>query len=117
MSFRSRGKRSRYWGLPREGSYLFPGTKPNAPMGQHAMLRVLKGLRDVSAHGFRATFRTWAEERTNFRREVLEQSLAHAVAGAVEAAYRRTTLFEERARLMQAWRLSWIRRPLREWAK
>ena len=52
---------------------------------------------------FRATFRDWAAERTNFPSEVVEMALAHAVGDKVEAAYRRGDLFEKRRRLMADW--------------
>ena len=52
-------------------------------------------------HGFRSSFRDWASE-AGVSREVAEAALAHVVVG-VEAAYRRTTLFELRRRLMQDW--------------
>jgi integrase len=61
------------------------------------------GRGDVTAHGFRSTFRDWAAERTNFPREVAEAALAHAIDDKVEAAYRRGDLFEKRRRLMDAW--------------
>jgi hypothetical protein len=53
--------------------------------------------------GFRATFKTWASERTNFAREVIEAALAHAISDKLEAAYRRGDFFEKRKRLMTAW--------------
>lgn len=40
-------------------------------------------------HGFRATFRTWAAEITNYPREVCEMALAHTLGSKVEAAYNR----------------------------
>jgi integrase len=59
--------------------------------------------KDLTAHGFRSTFRDWAAERTNFPREVCEAALAHTVESRVEAAYRRGDLFEKRRQLMAAW--------------
>lgn len=50
----------------------------------------------VDIHGFRTSFRTWAQEQTNFPREVAEAALAHAVADAVEKAYARLDLFDKR---------------------
>ena len=67
------------------------------------MLLRRMGRGDLTAHGFRSTFRDWAAERTNYPREVCEQALAHAIGDKVEAAYRRGDLFEKRRRLMQAW--------------
>ncbi len=54
-------------------------------------------------HGFRSSFRDWAAEETNHPREVVEAALAHVVLNKVEAAYRRTDLFERRRRLMEQW--------------
>ena len=45
-------------------------------------------------HGFRSSFRDWAAEETDHPREVVEAALAHVVRNRVEAAYRRTDLFE-----------------------
>ena len=54
-------------------------------------------------HGFRSSFRDWAAEETDHPREVVEAALAHVVQNKVEAAYRRTDLFERRRRLMDDW--------------
>jgi integrase len=58
---------------------------------------------DLTAHGFRSTFRDWAAERTNAPRAVCEAALAHALKDKTEAAYNRTDLFERRRELMEAW--------------
>jgi integrase len=57
----------------------------------------------VTVHGFRSSFRDWAAECTSFPNHVVEQALAHAIGNKVEAAYRRTDLFEQRRQLMQQW--------------
>jgi integrase len=57
----------------------------------------------LTVHGFRSTFRDWAAEQTNFPREVCEQALAHLDGSAVERAYRRSDLFEQRRLLMRMW--------------
>ena len=54
-------------------------------------------------HGFRSSFRDWAAERTDAPREVCEIALAHVNTDRVEAAYRRTDLFERRRALMGDW--------------
>ena len=54
-------------------------------------------------HGFRSSFRDWAAEETDHPREVIEAALAHVVRNQVEAAYRRSDLFERRRRLMDDW--------------
>ena len=73
-------------------------------LNQDAMADVLAKLRPgVTVHGFRSTFRTWAEERTNYPREVCEQALAHTIGNTVERAYRRGDMLEKRRRLMVEW--------------
>lgn len=75
------------------------------PLSSMALLMLLRrmGRKDITAHGFRSSFRDWAAERTNFPNEVVEMALAHTVADAVEAAYRRGDLFDRRRALMDAW--------------
>ena len=58
---------------------------------------------DITAYGFRSSFRDWASERTNFPSEVVEMALAHTIPNKVEAAYRRGNLLEKRRELMAAW--------------
>jgi integrase len=87
----------------REGDFVFTGMRGGglSNMTLLAMLRTMG--KAVTAHGFRASFRDWAAEQTNFPNEVCEMALAHAVGDKVEAAYRRGDLFEKRRRLMDAW--------------
>ena len=54
-------------------------------------------------HGFRSSFRDWSAERTDVPREVCELALAHVNSDRVEAAYRRSDLFQRRRDLMQDW--------------
>jgi integrase len=61
------------------------------------------GHGDVTVHGFRSSFRTFAAERTSFPHEIAELALAHTVGTAVTRAYKRTDLFDRRRKLMQAW--------------
>ena len=70
-----------------------------------ALLMTLRRMKrdDLTVHGFRSTFRDWAAESTSFPREVAEAALAHMIPDKVEAAYRRSDLFERRRQLMQAW--------------
>jgi integrase len=85
--------------------FLFPGPRRGKPLSNMAFLMLLRrmGLDDLTVHGFRATFKTWASERTSFQNEIVEASLAHIVGGKVEQAYMRGDLFEKRRRLMQQW--------------
>ena len=85
--------------------YVFPGARDRRPLSEMSLLMLLRrmGHGDITAHGFRSTFRDWAAERTTFAREVAEMALAHAIPDAVEAAYRRGDLFDKRRKLMAAW--------------
>jgi len=84
--------------------FVFPG-RPGKPLSNGALLALLKRMKraDLTAHGFRSTFRDWAAEQTNYPREVAEMALSHAISDKVEAAYRRGDLLEKRRRLMEAW--------------
>jgi integrase len=90
--------------LPREGEYVFPGSRKNKPINLVGMAHILKkmGRTDITVHGFRSSFSTWANERS-YPQPAIEMSLAHAVGGAVERAYRRTDLLSQRAKLMADW--------------
>jgi integrase len=69
-----------------------------------AMTRLLRKMgHSFTVHGFRSSFRDWAAEQTNFPREVCEAALSHSNGDKVEAAYRRSDLFEKRRQLMEAW--------------
>ena len=72
---------------------------------EEKQLRRMLGKHKIAAvpHGFRSSFRDWAAEETDHPREVIEAALAHVVQNRVEAAYRRTDLFERRRRLMGDW--------------
>ena len=54
-------------------------------------------------HGMRSSFRDWAAECSDAPREVCELALAHVNSDRVEAAYRRSDLFERRRKLMETW--------------
>jgi hypothetical protein len=58
---------------------------------------------DAHVHGFRTSFKTWAQECTSFANEVSEMALAHVLPNKAEAAYARSDLFEKRRALMDEW--------------
>ncbi|WP_343040678.1 tyrosine-type recombinase/integrase [Pikeienuella piscinae] len=88
-----------------DGSGLvFPGTKKGRPLSDMTLSKLVKELGfNADVHGFRTSFRTWAQERTNFPREVAEAALAHLSGDAVERAYARSDVFEKRRKMMDAW--------------
>ena len=89
----------------RSGQFVFPGSRDGRPISNMAMTMTLRrmGRGDLTAHGFRSTFRDWAAERTNFPAELAEMALAHMVGSKVEAACRRGDMFDKRRRLTDAW--------------
>jgi integrase len=96
--------------------FVFSGGKPGRPLSNMAFLMLLRrmGRADLTAHGFRSSFRDWAAEQTNFPGEVAEMALAHVASSKVEAAYRRGDLFEKRRRLMQQWAMFCTAAPVGE---
>lgn len=92
--------------LPHTAELLFPNRKSEilSDMTLTAVLRRMK-RGDITAHGFRSTFRDWCSERTNYPRDVAEMALAHTIGDKVEAAYRRGDLFEKRRFMMRDWGL------------
>jgi len=85
--------------------FVFPGGKAGRALSNMAFLMLLRRMErdDLTAHGFRSSFRDWAAERTSSPSEVAQMALAHVVGSKVEAAYRRGDMFEKRRRLMQQW--------------
>jgi len=86
-------------------AFVFPGGKRGQPLSNMAFLMLLRRMKrdDLTAHGFRSSFRDWAAERTNLPSEVAEMALAHSISSKVEQAYRRGDLFERRRRMMNLW--------------
>ena len=89
--------------LPRLSGYLFSGPR-GKPISDVAMSKAPKLIgRDVTAHGFRATFRTWVQENTSYPEEVAELALAHVNSDATRVAYARSELIDKRRDLMADW--------------
>ena len=84
---------------------VFPGKSGGRPLSDMSLTAVLRRMKrgDLTAHGFRSTFKDWAAESTAYPAELSEMALAHTIGSKVEAAYRRGDLFEKRRRLMEDW--------------
>jgi integrase len=92
--------------LPRfeDCEILFPSPRlKNFSDAVFSALLKRMGRADITAHGFRSSFRDWAGETTSFPREVIEHALAHQLKDKAEAAYQRGDLLVKRGKLMQAW--------------
>lgn len=88
----------------RHNEFVFPSWKPGRPLSQMTLAMIVRRMGfAVTVHGFRSSFRDWAAEETSFSREAAEMALAHSIPDAVEAAYRRGDLFEQRRKLMTKW--------------
>ena len=86
------------------GDLVFAGTKQGRPLSDMTLSKLVKELGfEADVHGFRTSFKTWAQERTNFAREVSEMALAHVIQNKSEAAYARSDLFEKRRMMMESW--------------
>ncbi|MBO6527592.1 MAG: integrase arm-type DNA-binding domain-containing protein [Erythrobacter sp.] len=83
--------------------YLFPAYK-GKPLSDMAMSSLMKreGF-EARPHGFRATFRTWAEECSDAPFAVKESTLGHAVDVGVVGAYQRSDRISDRSSLLAAW--------------
>jgi integrase len=82
--------------------YLFCAYR-GKPISDAAMAKYLtREGHTARPHGFRSSFRTWAEE-TEEHWHLAETALAHTVGSKVERTYRRTDLLELRLPMMQRW--------------
>jgi integrase len=88
----------------KKNDHVFYGDR-RAALSNMSLLMLLRrmGRTDITTHGFRSTFRTWAAECTNYPREVVEAALAHVVGNKVEAAYQRGDMLDKRRPLMAQW--------------
>ena len=87
-----------------DGSGLVFGSAHGRAISDNTVSKLLRELGiEAVPHGFRSSFRDWAAECSDAPREVCELALAHVNSDRVEAAYRRSDLFERRRVLMEEW--------------
>jgi integrase len=89
-----------------ESPFFFPSVRdPSRPLSNMAMLALLKRMKrsDITVHGFRATFSTWANETAAARPDVIEACLAHREGDKIRATYNRAQFAGERRVLLEAW--------------
>lgn len=81
---------------------VFPG-RGGKQLSDMTLTMLMRRLgRSEVPHGLRSTFRDWAADN-RWDRDLAEAALAHALSSRVEAAYRRSDLFDSRWNLMEAW--------------
>lgn len=79
---------------------------PGRPINPTSMLKSFQRIwpeYDITAHGFRATYRTIAHEHLGIDPVVLELSLSHRMPGALGAVYARAQLLGQRREAAQTW--------------
>lgn len=87
---------------------LFPGLRSVArPISENTMNGALRSIgftqEEATAHGFRSTFSTLANESGKWSVNAIEAALAHMEPNAVRRAYARGDYWDERVRMMQWW--------------
>ena len=83
--------------------WLFPTVRGKALSNMAMSMFMKKDGYEARPHGFRSSFRTWAENETEASWDVKEASLGHAVGSAVERAYQRSDRLALRRTLMSEW--------------
>lgn len=92
--------------LTGRSQYIFPSARSyHRPMSENAVLAALRrlGYEKLTGHGFRATFRTLADEALHCPPHLIEHQLAHVVRDPLGRAYNRTTHLEDRRAMMVRW--------------
>ena len=87
---------------------VFPGVRvASRPISENTLCAALRRLGyssdEVTAHGFRSTFSTLANESGKWSVNAIEAALAHQDENAVRRAYARGDYWDERVRLMEWW--------------
>lgn len=82
---------------------LFPSHTGRPITSRGLEVRLDKLKEPGRPHGFRTSFRTWAQDTDACSWEVAETILNHKIGSKVERAYARSDLLERRAPVMEAW--------------
>lgn len=94
--------------LNEPGDFLFPSLRTwKKPISDAAFTAALRRMgytgEEATAHGFRASFSTIANESGLWNPDAIERALAHIEGNAVRAAYARSDFWEERVRMADWW--------------
>ncbi len=90
------------------GTYLFPSLRSwQRPMSENTLNAALRRLgysgNEMTAHGFRASFSTLANESGLWNPDAIEAALAHVERNEVRKAYNRGFYWDERVKLADWW--------------
>ena len=88
--------------------FIFLNNNKKSHISNNNMRLLLKNnfpefFKKTVPHGFRSSFRDWAEENHNFSSRAVELCLAHSNKNKVEKAYLRSDLFSKRQSIMHEW--------------
>lgn len=92
-----------------ETEFVFANVGTGKGLSNMAMPTVIRRMQKtedwphITVHGFRSTFRTWAQEKTLHQREVAAAALHHVLGDKVEEAYARGDVLAKRRKLMDDW--------------
>jgi len=91
-----------------KSEYLFPSLRAwTRPMSENTLNAALRRLgysgEEMTAHGFRASFSTLANESGLWNPDAIERALAHVEKNEVRRAYARGEHWEERIKLADWW--------------
>ncbi len=82
---------------------LFTGPRGKVISDMSMSAKMRRDCLDERPHGFRASFRTWADEETRASYEAKETALAHKVGSVIERSYARSNLLDQRRALLDQW--------------
>ena len=91
-----------------EGAYLFPSLRSwHRPMSENTLNAALRRMGysgdEMTAHGFRASFSTLANESGLWNPDAIERALAHVEKNEVRRAYARGEHWDDRVKLADWW--------------
>jgi integrase len=91
-----------------EAEYLFPSLRSwHRPMSDNTLNAALRRMGysgdEMTAHGFRASFSTLANESGQWNPDAIEVALAHVERNEVRKAYNRGKYWDERVKLADWW--------------
>jgi len=91
-----------------QGEYLFPSLRTwKRPMSENTLNAALRRMgysgQEMTAHGFRASFSTLANESGLWNPDAIERALAHVEKNEIRRAYARGEHWDERVRLANWW--------------
>jgi integrase len=94
--------------MSNKGDYLFPSLRTwTRPMSENTLNAALRRMgysgEEMTAHGFRASFSTLANESGLWNPDAIERALAHVEKSEVRRAYARGEHWDERVRLADWW--------------